>query len=398
MSQAQARFQLKLPPLGGGAFGLVYLAYDTALEEQVAVKVPHDEEKERALISEAKLMSQIRELHEPHVVSLHDLHEIDGRQVIVMEYVGPSLRAKLGKIGEQHPLDTEEALDIAMQACLGLYALHNAFRHSGVFHRDVKPENILIRSSDSLVKIADFGIATILESSGLASTTIGTLPYMSRELLEGEGADFRADIYSLGVTLYEMLTARLPFNPWDSAGKAKAHMTYAREICRGHPPTPADITDVDKELSEIVLKAVDCEASKRHQSAQELHDALEDFHSRLSVDNAVAAAWEKEEPAACERALKDIVKRFPRNPKGYRNLGWFYNRQRRFAETVRTLEKGRTNCPGCGELLVDLAQAYRWVGQIQRAVDTLEEARRQGLPEDMLKRVTLLLDTWRRMV
>ena len=189
MPQSQVRFQLKRPPLGGGAFGLVYLAYDAALDRQVAIKVPHDEDKERALVSEAKLMAQIGELHEPHVVSLYDLHEIDGRQVIVMEYVaGQSLREKLGKIGEQHRLDTEEALDTAMQACLGLHALHNAFRHSGIFHRDVKPENILIRSSDNLVKIADFGIATIVESSALASTTAGTLPYMAPELLEGEGA------------------------------------------------------------------------------------------------------------------------------------------------------------------------------------------------------------------
>ncbi len=397
MARSDERFRLEREPLGGGAFGLVYLAHDTELDRKVAIKIPHDEDKERALQSEAKLMARIQELHEHHVVSLHDLHVIGGRRVLVMEYVeGESLRARLGRIGEQRVLSPEDAVSITMQACLGLHTLHNAFRESGIFHRDVKPENILIRGSDGMVKIADFGIATILDASGMASTTAGTLPYMSPELLEGAGADYRADIYGLGVTMYEMLTGRLPFNPFDEAGKAKAPLVYGREICRGEAQAPAGITDVDKELSDIVVKAMHRQVDCRYQSMQELRETLESFHSRISVDGAIAAAWMKEEPVVRERELREVVRRFPKDPKGYRNIAWFYNGQVRFPDAVKALEQGRVNCPGCGELMVDLALAYNQVGHGQRAVETLKDARQCILTPDMQKRTTVLLNTWRR--
>jgi serine/threonine-protein kinase len=397
MARGNERFRLEREPLGGGAFGLVYRAHDTELDRKVAIKIPHDEDKERALQGEAKLMARIQELHEHHVVSLYDLHVIGGRRVLVMEYVeGESLRQKLGRIGEQHSLSAENAVGIAMQACLGLHTLHNAFRESGVFHRDVKPENILIRSSDGMVKIADFGIATILDASGMASTTAGTLPYMSPELLEGEGADYRADIYGLGVTTYEMLTGRLPFNPFDDAGKAKAPLVYGREICHGEAPAPVTVADVDKELSDIVAKAMHRQVNRRYESMQEFREALEGFHSRISVDSAIAAAWKQEIPEARGRELREVIRRFPANPKGYRNIAWFFNGQVRFPDAVKALEEGRVNCPGCGELMVDLALAYNQVGQIQRAIDTLKDARQCSLMPDMQKRTTVLLNTWRR--
>jgi eukaryotic-like serine/threonine-protein kinase len=399
MARVQERFRLERPPLGAGAFGLVHLAYDTELDRQVAIKIPHDEDKERALRHEAKLMARIQDLHEPHVVSLYDLHELGGRRVIVMEYVeGQSLRGKLGKIGEQRPLELDETLNIAIQACLGLHTLHKAFRESGIFHRDIKPENILIRNADGMVKIADFGIATVLASSGLASTTAGTLPYMAPELLEGDGADFRADIYALGVTVYEMLTGRMPFSPFDGQGRPKAPLTYGREICRGHPATPADVVGVDRELSDIVIRAIDCDVNQRCQSAQELREALEAFYARYSVADAISAARKETDPVVRERLLQDILRRFPRNPEGYRNLAWFYNSQSRFPEAVKSLEEGAIHCPKCGGLLFDLALGYHRTGQIQRAIDTMEEARRQALPPDVQGRAALLLKTWRRGV
>jgi tetratricopeptide (TPR) repeat protein len=138
------------------------------------------------------------------------------------------------------------------------------------------------------------------------------------------------------------------------------------------------------------------DAGDRFQTAQELRDALEDFRARLSVDSAIAAAWKEEDPAARERALKEIVGRFPRDPKVYRNLAWFYNGQVRFGEATHALEDGRINCPRCGELMVDLALAYCQVGQIRRAIDTLDEAKGCGLPPDMQQRVAVLLTSWRK--
>lgn len=401
MSRARERFELKKPPLGGGAFGLVYLAHDTELDQRVAIKIPHDRDKECALRKEAQLMACLRSLNEPHVVALYDLHEINGMRVIVMEYVeGRSLRAKLGRIGEQCPLEPGEALDIALQACLGLNALHNAFSdggkgNSGIFHRDVKPENILLRDSDGMAKIADFGIAAVLESSGMASTTAGTLPYMAPELLEGAGADFRADIYSLGVTIYEMLTGRLPFTPFDACGRAKAPMAYGREICLGNPPDPSDVASVDREIAQVVLKAVHREVDKRYQSMAELRGALEDLHSRISIRSAMDAAWSQEDPTYRENALREMLLRFPASPETYRNLAWFLNRQVRFAEALKTLEEGRIKCPACSELLFDLAQVYHKVGEIRRAVDTMEQAALLGLPGERQKNAAIMLKIWR---
>ncbi len=397
MARGQERFRFEKSPLGGGAFGLVYKAYDTELDRPVAIKVPHDGDKERALRSEAKVMARIQDLHEPHVVALYDLHEIDGRRVIVMEFVeGTSVRAKLGKIGEQHPLPPEVAVDITMQACQGLHTLHTAFQESGIFHRDVKPENILIRAADGLVKIADFGISRVLESSGIASTTTGTVPYMAPELLEGEGADFRADVYGLGVTLYEMLTGRLPFNPWDAAGRAKAPRNYMQEICQGHPPAPSDVASVDRELSEIALRAMHCDVRQRYQSAAALREALCAFHSRASLASAIAAARDLPDDAARERALADVVQRFPQCVEAHRNLAWLYNHQMRYAEAVRVLEQATALCPSSGELAFDLAMAYYQVRQAQRAIDALDRASRLSLPPELQRRVPLLLNVWRR--
>jgi len=116
----------------------------------------------------------------------------------------------------------------------------------------------------------------------------------------------------------------------------------------------------------------------------------------LSVDSAIAAAWKEPDSAARERCLREIVNRFPRSPNGHRNLAWFLNGQLRIPEAVAALEEGRVQCRDCGELLVDLALAYDRVGKARQAIDTLEEARRKGLPPDVEQRTKPLLTAWRR--
>jgi serine/threonine-protein kinase len=407
MARSQERFRRE-KSLGSGAFGVVYLAYDTRLERQVALKLPHDDEKERALLEEARLMAQIQALHEPHVVSLYDLHEVNGHYAIAMEYVaGRNLRAHVGKI-EEHPhppLDVEWVLHVGLQICAGLQTLHNAFGDAGIFHRDIKPENILIRDADGLVKIADFGIARVLEASGAGSTTIGTPPYMSPELLGAteRGADYRADVYGVGVTLYEMLTGRLPFNPLDGHGRAKPPLQYYREICNGHPPAPAAIAGLDEALSDLVLQAIHWDVDQRYQSVQTLHEALETFQARFlfdrersGVDDALAAAGQERDPTIRERLLRSILQRFPRHPQGYCHLAWLYSKQARFSEAVHILEEGRLHCPPSGELLMDLAIGYAQLGHVQRAIDTLQAAQKLDLPAKKQQGAMRLLHTWRR--
>ena len=391
---SQQRFLFK-QTLGAGAFGVVYLGEDLLLRQPVAIKVPHDKDKERALRKEAQLMARIGALHEPHVVRLQDVHELDGKLVLVMEYVeGAALRTKLGEIGKQLAVDSDEALCVALQVCKGLQSLHEAFQSESIFHRDIKPENLLLRQVDSFVKIADFGIAKVMVESGSVG---GTPPYMSPQAFTGKQLDFRTDIYGLGVTLYELLTGRLPYSPWRPDGTPKAPLEFADDVCNGPlPPAPQDIADVERELSDIVVSAMSREVNRRYQSARELGDALEDLQARLSVDSAIAAAWKEPDSAARERCLREIVNRFPRSPNGHRNLAWFLNGQLRIPEAVAALEEGRVQCRDCGELLVDLALAYDRVGKARQAIDTLEEARRKGLPPDVEQRTKPLLTAWRR--
>jgi len=394
-SKLSTRFQLDENPLGCGAFGCVYRAYDTVLKCAVAIKIPHDDEKEGALRQEAGLMARIRALNEPHVVLLYDLHEVGGREVIVMEFVdGEPLRARVGNIGAQMAMETGLALDIVIQVCVGLTALHNAFEQESIFHRDIKPENIMIRSSDGLVKIADFGIARLLDASGYASTTAGTLPYMSPELLRSY-ADHRADIYGLGVVLYEMTAGQLPFSPIGAEGKPKPALVYGEEICRGNARSPCEIADVPEELGAIIMRALCPEVEERLQSAQELHDSLVAFRGRTQVSHGIAEAWKEETPKAQEQALEDIVKRHP-CVESFHALAEFYIQRYLLRKALQVLRDGMNRCDTADELLVDLAMVYHQLGQKQQAIEALQNAKSGTLSPKARSVVEKLLKAWQR--
>jgi serine/threonine protein kinase len=400
MARSRERFRI-LRELGRGAFGAVVLADDLHLDERVAIKIPHDEDKERALVNEAKLMRKIGALNETHIVSLHDLHELDGQNVLVMEFVGKSLRSLIGSM-EDHPhkpLETTRAIEIGWQICKGLHALHGAFGKQGIFHRDLKPENVLLREADGLAKIGDFGISKMLESSGVGSTAIGTLPYMSPELIDPDGAgqraDFRADIYAAGVTLYEMVTGQLPFTPFDTHGDVKPPARLYKEICAGRVESPANVANTDRALSDVVMRAIHRDPRKRYQTADELRRALEAVRDNSSPDAAIAAAWAQANPENQHRGLRDVVARFPTDARGYRNIAWYYNGQARLADAVLALEQGRAKCPPSAELILELAIEYSQIGHAAKALETLEEAKSLGLPPEMRQRVSALLRSWR---
>jgi tetratricopeptide (TPR) repeat protein len=210
------------------------------------------------------------------------------------------------------------------------------------------------------------------------------------------GADVRADLYGLGVTLYEMLTGRLPFNPVDENGDMKAPEAYMIEICRGEARSPEEY-GVDSELSAIVLKAMDCRARNRFQSALEMQQALQDILRRLSPEDAIADAKKETDPARRERELRKVVERFPRYPQAYRELAWCYSGQARPKDAVRALEEGRRKCEDRdGELLVDLATCYNQLGMHKKAADALEAALGCQLSRKMRQNVERLLQVTRR--
>jgi serine/threonine protein kinase/tetratricopeptide (TPR) repeat protein len=246
-----------LEKLGGGGMGIVYKAQDLKLDRFVALKFlppflsTSDEEKQR-FIHEAKAASA---LQHHNICVIHEIDETEDDQMyIVMEcYEGESLKEKI----ERSPLKVEEALNIAFQIAHGLEKAHA----KKIVHRDIKPANILI-TEDGVVKIVDFGLAklagrTVLTKEG---TTLGTVNYMSPEQTEGADVDHRADIWALGVMLYEMLTGERPFKGDYEQAVIYSILNEEPEPLQKHNPA------IPEELDTIVHKTLAKKPSERYTS------------------------------------------------------------------------------------------------------------------------------------
>ena len=191
-----------LSPLGSGGFGTVYLAEDTWIDKKVAIKVPHRQNVDFGdLLREPRLLAS---LNHPNIVSILTAEKQANLFFIVMEYVpGDTLETVISRDGR---IDLARTLDYTCQIC---NAVDHAHQH-GVLHRDLRPGNVLV-TEGGLVKVADFGTSRFIEIAAHGTTVIGSPPYMAPEQFHGK-AVFASDIYSLGVTMYQMLTGVLPYN------------------------------------------------------------------------------------------------------------------------------------------------------------------------------------------
>ena len=268
-----------LEKLGEGGMGVVYKAQDTKLDRFVALKflpshLAASEQDKARFIQEAKSASA---LNHPNVCTIHDISEFEGQLFIVMEFVdGKSLKEKKENLGQK------QILEIGIQVAEGLAAAHE----KGIVHRDIKPDNIMIRK-DGIVQIMDFGLAKLYSTGNVsrltkAGTTMGTMGYMSPEQVQGLDVDHRTDIFSLGVVLYELLAGESPFK-----GIHETAIMY--EIVNVDPAPISAIKDTtDPELDHIILECIQKEKDDRCQSAKELAKDLRKIKKSTGQTNSRA--------------------------------------------------------------------------------------------------------------
>ena len=270
-----------LEKIGTGGMADVYKAVDNKLSRNVAVKVLKQEFSENEnFVSKFRVEAQAAAgLMHPNVVNVYDVGEEDGIYYIVMELVeGITLKKYIEKKAR---LSFEEAVSIAIQVGLGIEAAHE--KH--IIHRDIKPQNIII-SLAGKVKVTDFGIAKAATSNTITSNVMGSVHYTSPEQARGGYSDEKSDIYSLGITMFEMLTGRVPFNGETTVAIAIKHIQEPM-------PSPRDyVPELPYSLEDIVLKCCEKSPDRRYQNMQELVEDLkqclltpdEDFVVRNRVE------------------------------------------------------------------------------------------------------------------
>ena len=301
--------------LGSGGFGTVYLAEDTWIDKKVALKVPHKQNLDFGeLLREPRLLAS---LNHPNIVTIVTAEKQQNVFFIVMEFVpGETLESIIARDGT---LDLTQALDYTCQIC---NAVDHAHRH-GVLHRDLRPSNVIV-SGSGMVKVADFGTSRFLEIAAHGTTVIGSPPYMAPEQFLGK-AVFASDVYSVGVTMYQMLTGVLPY-----ATPSPADLD---RLMRGELLTSPRVKNpkIPKAISNVVMKAMAPDIAARYQRASELlddvlairasvprrgratppveasHDEVVDIQSRLK-------ARETPQPRFCWHCRKPLHARSDRCP------------------------------------------------------------------------------------
>jgi eukaryotic-like serine/threonine-protein kinase len=306
LGQAVGKYQI-LSNLGSGGFGTVFLAKDVWIDKKVAIKVPHRQSGDfDDLLQEPRLLAA---LNHTNVVGIVTAERVDGVFFIVMDYIkGESLEAVLDR---EKSLDLPTALNYVVQILKGVEHAHQ----TQILHRDLRPANVLV-SEAGVVKVADFGTSRFLEKSH-ATTVIGSPPYMAPEQFQGR-AVLASDIYSVGVIFYQMLTGTLPYF---SPNPAQIERMVALGRCT--PPKLRN-TQIPREISDIIMKAIAAEVSERYQRASEL---LEDLATAADIDHKATE-------------LDDIRKRLKAREVPKRGFCWHCR---------KPMHARSDTCPFCGE-------------------------------------------------
>jgi Flp pilus assembly protein TadD len=271
--------------LGAGGMGEVFLAFDTKLEREVALKVLHPElAGDRARLDRFRREAKaVAALNHPHIVTIHSVEEAGGIHFLTMELIrGETLSRAISK----QEMESDEFLKLAIPLADALSVAHE----SGIVHRDLKPANIMI-GDDGRVRILDFGLAKLREpairpDASEATTAeltqpgqlVGTVAYMSPEQVQAAPVDHRSDIFTLCVIFYEMIVGRRPFK-----GAAMGDIISA--IVRD---TPASVTDLrprlPRQIGRILRRGLEKDVERRYQTAKDLRNELQDLQSELAEE------------------------------------------------------------------------------------------------------------------
>ena len=258
------RYQI-IKSIGEGGMANVYLAYDTILDRDVAVKVlrgdlANDEKFVRRFQREALNASS---LSHPNIVEVYDVGDDNGQYFIVMEYIeGKNLKDLLKKRGK---LTVSEVVDIMSQIADGLSVAHDSY----IIHRDIKPQNIMILEN-GLIKITDFGIAMAMNATQLTQTNsvMGSVHYLPPEQASGKGSTLKSDIYSMGILMYELLTGKLPYRGDNAVEIALKHLKEPL------PSIREEIDDLPQSVENVILKSAAKNPKNRYNDAREMYEDL----------------------------------------------------------------------------------------------------------------------------
>jgi eukaryotic-like serine/threonine-protein kinase len=309
-----------LSTIGSGGFGTVYLAEDTWIDKKVALKVPHKQGVDFGeLLREPRMLAT---LNHPNIVTVLTAEKQENIFFIVMEFVpGETLEAMITREGA---LDVSRALDYTCQV---VNAMDHAHRQ-GVLHRDLRPSNVLV-TDNGLLKVADFGTSRFLEIAAHGTTVIGSPPYMAPEQFHGK-AVFASDIYSLGVTMYQMLTGVLPY---DTPSPADLDRLMRGEL---HTPPRTRNPRIPKSINDIVMKAMAPDIHARYQRGGDL---LDDVMSARGSGSGRTPRPAPKNDAASEES-QDIQLRLKAREAPQARFCWHCR---------KPLHARSDRCPFCGE-------------------------------------------------
>ncbi|CAN0388124.1 unnamed protein product [Laminaria digitata] len=291
-----------LEVLGKGGMGIVYKAEDIALSRAIAIKMiapdlSSNESFLRRFHSEARALARVES---PFIVGVHALRQVDDNFFIVMEYVdGWTLADDI----EKGVIEFSRARVVLKQMLQAFAKAHSV----GVIHRDIKPRNIMITKAGR-VKVTDFGLAKLRQDDGKSTVTqgmAGTARYMSPEQVLGSSIDPRSDLYSLGMTMYEMLAGVLPF------GVEEGTFSILKRIVEEELPSPLEYNpNIPAKLVDVIQKAIQKDPAKRYQSAQEMLDALEHAFATPRESKTIATP----QPSQIHIAPQNLQKKSKKTP------------------------------------------------------------------------------------